>query len=285
MVPEFFLADALNSYLTSRYYLADIKRLGSNEWTLSHLQFAYDDGFLTSPTAGEATRLRLWDFVKIVRTTKLKEPPISVDELHSRSKSDWFIRSFALCQIIWFIIQLLLRAIQHLPSTALEISVLAFTFCSTITYGFNWHRPQDVEYPIVVHTLNVKQSRKENFESDIEPYRKEAGQVVLVASGAVFGAIHCLAWNVTFPTPEERLAWRICSMSTTGIALIMAFSIATAYIHEQWGTPTWFLFVLMTLYAIARLALITLAFMALRDLPAATYQTINWTNYFPHFGV
>ncbi|MCJ1461394.1 hypothetical protein MMC28_011776 [Mycoblastus sanguinarius] len=43
---------------------------------------------------------------------------------------------------------------------------------------------------------------------------------LLFASG--FGAIHCLAWHSPFPTVKERLAWRICSVTTTSLPALAA---------------------------------------------------------------
>ena len=38
-----------------------------------------------------------------------------------------------------------------------------------------------------------------------------------VVGGALFGGVHCLAWNFRFPPSDERLAWRICSVLTAGL--------------------------------------------------------------------
>jgi hypothetical protein len=40
-----------------------------------------------------------------------------------------------------------------------------------------------------------------------------------ILGGTLFGALHCLAWNFHFPTPQEALAWRICSGLTTALPL------------------------------------------------------------------
>lgn len=37
--------------------------------------------------------------------------------------------------------------------------------------------------------------------------------------GAVFGGVHCLAWNFDFPSVTEAILWRICSVATTTISL------------------------------------------------------------------
>ena len=37
------------------------------------------------------------------------------------------------------------------------------------------------------------------------------------------------------------------------------------------------------LYIVGRIAIIVLAFMSLRALPADAFQTVDWNNYFPHF--
>ncbi len=41
-----------------------------------------------------------------------------------------------------------------------------------------------------------------------------------VVGGILFGGLHCLAWNFQFPTSEEALAWKICSILTTSIPIL-----------------------------------------------------------------
>ena len=103
-----------------------------------------------------------------------------------------------------------------------------------------------------------------------------------------FGALHCLAWNSPFPTSKERLAWRICSATTTALPALLALSLSTLYTVGDISDTMSFvmLLVLITmplLYVIGRITIIVLAFMSLRALPAGAFQTVDWDSYIPHF--
>jgi len=117
--------------------------------------------------------------------------------------------------------------------------------------------------------------------------------VAIPLLGAAFGAIHCIAWNLHFPSTYERVLWRI---STTFIVVfpLSIFVVLFVVIHyyekkfEQatwkkiaifWGVVSIFGFVP---YIIARLCLLVLAFTSLRHLPPEAYQDIQWTSYIPH---
>ena len=45
-------------------------------------------------------------------------------------------------------------------------------------------------------------------------------------TGFIYGGLHCLAWNVPFPTNLERLFWRLSSVtvSSTGILLLLVYT-------------------------------------------------------------
>ena len=101
-------------------------------------------------------------FRELVRRGVIGQPPVSSDELQSRSKSDWIVKLIAILQILYFASQTIFRAIQHIQVTPLEILVVAFIFCSLLSYTFNWSKPQDVEYPVVIE---VSSNRGEHIKS------------------------------------------------------------------------------------------------------------------------
>lgn len=43
------------------------------------------------------------------------------------------------------------RAAYHLPVAALEISTLVYAVCAVIAYASRWHKPKDMNTPIVIH--------------------------------------------------------------------------------------------------------------------------------------
>ena len=128
--------------------------------------------------------------------------------------------------------------------------------------------------------------------------------------GTAFGAVHCLAWNSTFPTTGERLAWRVGCLVTTPLPIVFC---TCFFLFERWAvqlpfvsemelkalpkllkilTPSnivnlWActLVFLIGIYAIARAAIIILALMSLRSLPADAFRVTDWNNVIPHVGV
>ena len=155
-------------------------------------------------------------------------------------------------------IQLLIRTIRKLPSSQLEIAVLAFSISSLITYLILWGRPRGINrrYRIAADRLpreiDVQRMGVAGPEYLLKRYRGEdrvdgeyglvpipndaihpfsvglIRSMMFVAGGAifggvVFGAIHCLAWNFHFPTPIEALLWRICAVLTTILPIISVF--------------------------------------------------------------
>jgi hypothetical protein len=79
-----------------------------------------------------------------------KLPRISRDELDDRNKGDFFVKGFALVQVIVLFIQVVARGAAGLPPSQLEISVIAFAFCAFITYILLWDKPQGVGTPISI---------------------------------------------------------------------------------------------------------------------------------------
>ena len=122
--------------------------------------------------------------------------------------------------------------------------------------------------------------------------------VLLPIFGSIFGGLHCLAWNFTYPTQTERTLWRIASLSiavtpTGFMILIMIYGTMVNFSRarrEKWQ-GLWTLLELLLLaiimlpigfYVLARLVLLVEAFVLLRHQPADVFQTIDWIKFLPH---
>ena len=336
IAPEFFLSVAVQETLQSLIFKRTMNRnvdrqQGREAWSLTHVRFLINGGFAKrsgSDDVWEPSAEEVFNFPQ--------EPPISKKELKSRSATDWIANTLAMFQISWFGAQLLVRRIEHLHITAMEILTLAFIVCSLFTFGFCWPQPQNVAYPVALLPLektaperpdNTSPKAPLNTTSEDSPatevisHREEdepnetarplehsppdgsgaldesdkfqrralelamdrggrIGLVLLAFAGGVFGAVHCLAWNSTFPTPKERLAWRVCSVATTALPIVGV----TAYLPD-WFADSFVKYVSLTLYIIARLTLIALALASLRAVPADVFQTTDWNNIIPHVGL
>jgi len=220
---------------------------------------------------------------------------ITEEEISGRSKTDQLSKLITCVQILWFIIQLTGRAVQHLPTTNLELFTLGIVVCSLGTYAAYWRRPQDIHLPI---TIAVGEGRafRDVFEStsirarvswnlDYTVSKKEFLSYCLSAViTGIFGACHLIGWDFLYPSPVEQLLWRIFSISCVVIPLLLLFLGLT---FEYFNFPSslvdnYLVNPLVSLYALARAYLLVAIFTSLRSVPAGVYETVNWSLYFPH---
>lgn len=124
------------------------------------------------------------------------------------------------------------------------------------------------------------------------------GMVVWTASMA-YGGVHATAWNGHFPSRIEMWLWRASSICIAGSGftwiLINLLGRTFKGFEAYWGkvqslrahwTSLVALGSLATLcglaYLLARIFLVVEAFISLRKLPAAAFETLEWTQLFPH---
>ncbi|KAF5313032.1 hypothetical protein D9619_002375 [Psilocybe cf. subviscida] len=112
--------------------------------------------------------------------------------------------------------------------------------------------------------------------------------------GIFFGAIHVAGWNFAFQTTAERLCWRIASLIMLGVPALMipveALSAAewksrkvAAVLDIIRVLPAALLVYLgVPAYIIARIAILVLALMGLRNLPDSALKSVDWSSFLPH---
>ena len=81
-------------------------------------------------------------------------PDLSMEEVWDKSKADLLTKLLICGQILWLVVQVLARLIQHIQITTLELITLSYVLCTCATYIMWLHKPLDVETPTRV-TLNV----------------------------------------------------------------------------------------------------------------------------------
>lgn len=112
--------------------------------------------------------------------------------------------------------------------------------------------------------------------------------------GALYGAIHCFAWNSSFPTIGEQLYWRSAS-STLVVSCVAALRSVFPWDNPAstgfWITICCFsthtiggsLVLLATFfYPLARITLLVLAIASLRSLPPSAFHSVDWIDFIPH---
>jgi hypothetical protein len=183
-------------------------------------------------------------------------PNLPEDSLNDRNKGDALIKTIAVAQIAWLIVQLIIRKSRDYPSTQLEIMALAFAVCSLATYLVTLRKPQDVKVPIQIKAKRYLTSSEILTLANSGPVvwfdvilflRWSSGRMNYwipntachyvgerkwlgirwrrfgtfwfgSALGAlIVGSLHALAWNSSFPTPKEKIIWRASSILTASI--------------------------------------------------------------------
>jgi hypothetical protein len=125
--------------------------------------------------------------------------------------------------------------------------------------------------------------------------------IVLPLFGFVFGGIHCLGWNLVYPSQAEKTIWHVASLTVTltppistlfGILGFLMGDIQrregnlgnVKYIIESATKVTLFVLAVFpaSIYVLARIVLLMEALALLRHQPTAAFQAVSWTEYLPH---
>ncbi|KAF7370023.1 hypothetical protein MSAN_00632300 [Mycena sanguinolenta] len=300
------------------------QRLGVNilakkfKFPTTHGMFFCMGGFISMKGNPIATEEQLEDpdlgpeFQKAIRN-------VNEEDITDKSKGDTLSKGVALLQGLWFILQTLGRAHQRLAITQLEVATLAFAIVNIFIWLLWWNKPLDVQRPIIVGppmqldaetiTLPVQLPRLDWIRGVIGGFHKGTykplssvsvpsfwsievqseydtwAYILLALVGTVFGAVHCAAWNVVFPTLVEMWIWRTFSMvivALPGLSLLIPFMYLATHLkilEAYLGIPA---IVGGLIYIAARITLIVLPLVELRSLPASAFVDVNWSTYIPH---
>ncbi|KAJ7366318.1 hypothetical protein DFH08DRAFT_1003089 [Mycena albidolilacea] len=223
---------------------------------------------------------------------------IRVKDIEDKSKGDSLSKGVVVLQGLWFTAQCLARVQQHLPLTALEVATLAFQSVNIFIWLLWWHKPLDVQQPILLGPADASAAWAERRHGPWAPCLGLAvfpgsglhgflgkgrgrGKIHFVSKyifmqslvGTIFGVIHCGAWNAHFPSTNEKLIWRsFLGRHWTGKTHISVE--ITTFIISYIAAPL--------AYITARLLLIALSFASMRALPDRAFVDVNWSTYIPH---
>jgi len=118
---------------------------------VTHGFFAWTGGFLLYVDGEPRATLTPDELLRFVRDGSVDVPVIAEADIDDRSKGDGLSKGVAIVQLVWFVIQLVARSVQNLPTTLLELDTLAVAALTCIAYGWWWKKPKDVGRAYPVH--------------------------------------------------------------------------------------------------------------------------------------
>jgi hypothetical protein len=299
VAPEIVVSLAVGQFFIARQIRKAMPpRGGGSEWSLTQAFFLHMGGLMYTtpgPHGASATVIALKGLGgKIVHryNASLFEGTLNFETIPNdaviwdKSKSDGLTKSLALLQCAWFVSQVIARAIGSMPITILELGTTAFIGCASVAYGFWWYKPQDVRTSIEIQTPHGLNRTPDNnpfmsYDSIYDALNNPIMPAAFALAALFIGGIHCAAWNSLFPTPIERILWRVASILVLSLApleYLMIF-VSTSYSHVLEWTGR---YLIPGLYVILRLFIIIEMFASLRKVPPAVYHQPHWSDFIPH---
>ena len=245
-------------------------------------------GFVVK-TDDQIMRLPPDSLLGLLQSNVLSWPDITEQDILDRSKADWFLKSLALVQVIWFITQVIGRAAQGLSVTTLELFTLGVISCALFMYMAWWKKPFDVRMPFIIRSGKALPDGYEPYArigfSDLSLDSLDAERKIFLSVTClctVFGAIHLLGWQFHFPTEVESWLWRASSIA----CVVIPLAALAGFFWELWDSKygEGIVFAIGGLYVLCRLYMLVEMFVSLRAVPADVYKTPQWSQYFPSFG-
>jgi len=150
--PEFTFQLALGQWLSARLSVQDFKQSGFQHWSMKHAFLADMGGFvLHAPDFVEfPLNARHVHYLVVKGYISYDSVGIDVDIINDKNKVNGLVRFITVTQILWFSLQCLARLLQHLTLTTMELSALAYIFCTLGTYFLWIRKPMDVTSTIVL---------------------------------------------------------------------------------------------------------------------------------------
>ena len=155
--PEFLLALAVGQWQSARRSVKDFHGEGFIDWKMKHAFYADMGGFYLKLSDVEPFPLDSAKIIWLFRQGYLSRERLGSEivlpkrEIEDKNKADNTVRLITSLQTIWFVINIIGRAIQHLAITTMELTVCGF-IVTTIPVIFFWsHKPADINTSQVIN--------------------------------------------------------------------------------------------------------------------------------------
>jgi hypothetical protein len=281
------------------------------QWTLTHSFYCLMGGFVICPPGSDKPfpvngKQLLW----LLKYGYVEVPSMSLEEIEDKSKADSLLKSIAVLQAMWFLIQCVGRYAQKLPTTTLEITTLAYVLCMIPCQLLWWSKPYNVSvgtslrilawprgtreklqelsldkgYSFYIKRNLIEFPRMLNFiemdEDWIVGWCNAPNWVAAILTAIAFGGTHCIAWDFHYPTAAEALLWRISSLLIVCIGPLGVLGYWMRKCGYMRGKSLRYSLIFFNwLYLVVRTYLLAEIFIAFRSMPTGVYDTVDWSQY------
>lgn len=140
---------------------------------------------------------------------------------------------------------------------------------------------------LITNDFNTGDMKVPTFYASVPSENEEyepAMFLLMSVTGVVFGGIHCAGWFFDFPSTDETILWRVCSVILTGNALflpplLLFIGITSGGFQLLFGVAAILGFIA---YVLSRLLLLVESFISLRHLTPGMLASVKWTTFIPH---
>ena len=160
MGPEFLLQLALGQWISARRSKRQFHSSGYSQWTMNHAFFADMGGFILKTRDWVPFPINARQLHYLVEKDYLPYPTITRAQIKDRNKVDGLLRAITVFQTLWFLLNCLARAGQHIALTTFELTTVGFVFCTFGTFLCWAHKPADVQVPVVLYTRDEASLRQ-----------------------------------------------------------------------------------------------------------------------------
>ena len=142
-VQDFNSAGFGNRPTKERWY--KFRRAGNvvERWTMKEAFFTEMGGFVLHTRDQLPFPLDAKQLHYLVSKRYLQLPMLDHRAIEDKNKSDGLLRTITICQITWFLINIIGRWAQQLVVTTAELTTVSFILCSFGTAFLWWHKPAD----------------------------------------------------------------------------------------------------------------------------------------------
>ena len=187
LCPEIIFELALGQWLSARRSMADINALSTTDtsrkekwhasrkirsifskeiqtkdsstrgrWTIKDAFFADMGGFVLHTRDQLPFPLDAKQLHYLVSKQHLQLPELDHRVIEDKNKVDGLLRAITLCQILWFIVNIIGRWAQRLTVTTFELMTVSFILCSLGTTFCLWNKPADaIVAEIIVSDISI----------------------------------------------------------------------------------------------------------------------------------